>query len=163
MDTCGALVKSISLSLAQNASASLSPSLLRNRVSLPLLVESAGVSRFLTDQLESSASVSVESSHFSVVSPIVSYLIADNASLYLSFTTLPLFLHLSSATNRSVSLGGSISLSTAELDQRQDGSDEEDINGHNGSRYIKVGVRWFGSRWFGSRDIKIEPEFMLLN
>ncbi|KAF2540291.1 hypothetical protein F2Q68_00029863 [Brassica cretica] len=67
---------------------------------------------------------------------------------------IPLAESLQPVTNRSVSLGGSISLSTAELDQRQDGSDEEDINGHNGSRYIKVGVRWFGSRWFGSRDIK---------
>ncbi|KAG5412294.1 hypothetical protein IGI04_008613, partial [Brassica rapa subsp. trilocularis] len=115
MDTYGALVKSLSLSLslslAQNASASLSPSLLRNRVSPPLLVDSAGVSRFLTDRLESSASVSVESSSLSVVSPIVSSLSAEDASLQLSFTTPPLFLHLSSATP-SVSLGGSISLST---------------------------------------------------
>ncbi|XP_048632462.1 uncharacterized protein LOC125607017 [Brassica napus] len=113
MDTCGALVKSLSLSLslAQNASASLSPSLLRNRVSPPLLVDSAGVSRFLTDRLESSASVSVESSSLSVVSPIVSSLSAEDASLQLSFTTPPLFLHISSVTP-SVSLGGSISLST---------------------------------------------------
>ena len=115
MDMCWAMVTS--LSLAQNASVSLFRRRRRNRVSPPLLVESAGASRFFTDRLEPSASVSVESSYLSVVSPIVSYLIADDASLKLSYTTPPLILHLSSATNRGVSLGGSTSLSTAELDE----------------------------------------------
>ncbi|KAF3584465.1 hypothetical protein F2Q69_00026289 [Brassica cretica] len=154
MDTCWAMVTS--LSLAQNASASLFRRRRRNRVSPPLLVESAGASRFLTDRLEPSASVSVESSYLSVVSPIVSYLIADDASLKLSYTTLPLILHLSSATNRGVSVGGSTSLSTAELDEAKDGWDEEDINVHNGSRYIKATIRPPGvkaSKGFGKKII----------
>ncbi|KAH0904252.1 hypothetical protein HID58_043755 [Brassica napus] len=117
MDMCWAMVTSLSLPLAQNASVSLFRRRRRNRVSPPLLVESAGASCFLTDRLEPSAFVSVESSYLSVVSPIVSYLIADDASLKLSYTTPPLILHLSSATNRGVSLGGSTSLSTAELDE----------------------------------------------
>ncbi|KAF3522449.1 hypothetical protein F2Q69_00049632 [Brassica cretica] len=158
MNTCGALVKYISLSRTKRIGFSLSFSSTKPRLStsarrirrcFPFSHRSAGVVGiclygklvFFGGLADRVVSISPTTRLSSFPSPHrLSFFISPRRRI---------------AASPSVAQSLSPRLNSTNVKVKQNGSDEEDINGHNGSRYIKVGVRWFGSRWFGSRDIKL--------